>query len=176
VTITFAPGQSPDDAAKALREMSARAKDLGPVLRAQSEMILRLIRDSFRNSRGPDGTPWKPLAQSTIDKRRRGSSKPLEDTGALRDGNSVTAGRMDLTIGTNVPYAGAQNFGATKSGTLKRKSGTRPAGTPWTTKIPARAFLPFTIAGTLIEIGPSALVFDRLARAVGTYITTGRTA
>jgi len=176
MAITFAPGQSPDDAAKALREMSARCKALGPVLRAQAPMIEKLIDDAFRQSRGPDGTPWQPLAQSTIDRRRRGSSKPLVDTGVLRNSVAVVAGANDITISTNVPYAGPQQFGATKSGALKRKSGTRPAGTPWTTKIPARPFLPFAIAGTLIEIGPSALVFDRLARAVGNYITTGRTA
>lgn len=198
MTVTFEPGKSPDDVVRALKGMRDRLANLQPVLDVQGEQIRKLISDSFRQSRSPDGSPWAPNAQSTID--RKGSAKPGIDTRVLENSVAVTAGRVDITLGTNIPYAGANQFGATVEGTLKHntydrrtmagvtKSGgvskkkvrisgptrMRPEGTPWKREQPARPFLPFTVAGTLITIGPSERVFNRLARAVGVYITTGK--
>lgn len=171
MTITYAPGQSPDDARKALEAMAARAKNLRPVLEVQALAIKKLIDDSFRQSRSPDGTPWLPNAASTV--ARKGSAKPGINTSVLRDSVDAVASGNDIRFGTNVPYAAPNQYGGTRTGNLKRKSGARAKGTAFRVTQPARPFMPFTIAGTLITIGPASNVFRRLARAVGVYVTTG---
>lgn len=199
MTVTFEPGKSPDDVVRALKGMRDRLANLQPVLEVQGEQIRKLISDSFRQSRSPDGSPWAPNAQSTID--RKGSAKPGIDTRVLENSVAVTAGRVDITLGTNIPYAGVNQFGAISEGmttdprpaqaraAAKARAKREAAGkklrtlrgskatftsTPWKREQPARPFLPFTVAGTLITIGPSERVFSRLARAVGVYITTGK--
>ncbi|MDD3492214.1 MAG: phage virion morphogenesis protein [Candidatus Thermoplasmatota archaeon] len=77
-------------------------------------------RDSFDQQRAPSIVPdigkakgaakqkWKPLADSTIKRRRTGrksgSPIPLIDTGTLRRSISTVLGVMETTIGTAVHY------------------------------------------------------------------------
>jgi phage gpG-like protein len=49
--------------------------------------------------------PWKPLAQSTIKNRRKGSSTILQDTGRLRTSFSYKATAKGATLSNNVKYA-----------------------------------------------------------------------
>jgi phage gpG-like protein len=176
VTVTYAPGQSPEDVRRALEAMRDRLRNLKPVLTVHAEAIRTMIDDAFRGSRAPDGTAWLPNAASTV--KRKGSAKPGVDTSQLRNSIAATASRNDITVGTNVPYAASNQFGATRTGTLKRAAykpiPKRDVGTPWRVTQPARPFLPFTIAGALITIGPAAKVWNALTRAVGVYITTGK--
>lgn len=174
MTITYAPGSSPDDAARALAEMRARLGNLQPVLTVQAESIRKLIDDSFRQSRSPDGSAWLPNAASTV--ARKGSAKPGIDTGQLRNSITATAGRNDISFGTNTPYAGPNQFGAVRTGSLKHASSKpkRAAGTAFRVVQPARSFMPFRVDGTLITIGPAGKVFERLARAVGEYVVSGK--
>src|SRR5574341_1107956 len=94
-----------------LESMEQRVSTLQPVLEVYAQDLKTLVDDSFDQSRAPDGNAWAPLAPSTIARRRRGSSKPLVDTGRLR--NSITAVALNdtLRVGTNVIYAGIQQFG-----------------------------------------------------------------
>lgn len=174
MTIAFSPGQSPDDAARALQAMRSRLTDLRPVLTPHAEAIRKLLDDAFRLSRSPDGTAWAPNAASTV--ARKGSAKPGIDKSILRNSLSAQAGRNDITFGTNVPYAAPNQFGAVRTGVLRNASSKpkRAKGTAFTNVTKARPFMPFTIEGTLITIGPAGRVFTELARAVGTYITTGK--
>ena len=174
MTITYAPGQSPDDAARALAEMRARLGNLQPVLTVQAESIRKLIDDSFRSSRAPDGSAWLPNAASTV--ARKGSAKPGIDTSLTRNSVTSVAGRNDITFGSNAPAASYLHNGTTRSGSLKNASSKpkRAKGTAFKVVVVARPFMPFTVEGTLITIGPAGKVFDRLARAVGTYVVTGK--
>jgi phage virion morphogenesis protein len=63
-----------------------------------SDTLLR-----FRAAKAPDGTPWLPL------KTRRG--QPLRDTGRLQRSITWEATDTQATIGTNVAYGAAHNFG-----------------------------------------------------------------
>jgi phage virion morphogenesis protein len=71
---------------------------------------------------------WKKLAPSTV--KRRGNSGPILAVSAdLRNSISAQAHGGGVTIGTNVPYARAHQFGTDK------------AGRSHSVKIPARPFL-----------------------------------
>jgi phage gpG-like protein len=175
VTITYESGKSPEDLARKLEAMKARAKNLQPVMVVQAESIKKLLDDAFRQQRGPDGTPWAPNAPATI--ARKGSAKAGIDTGLLRASTTATASGNSISFGTNSPYAGPNQFGAVTSGALKHASYSggvkRPVGTPWKRTQPARPFMPFQIDGTLITIGPAKVTFDRLLKAVARYVSTG---
>lgn len=174
MTISFAPGQSPDDAARNLAAMRARLTDLRPVLVVHAESIRKLLDDAFRLSRAPDGTAWLPNAASTV--ARKGSAKPGIDTSLTRNSMTSVAGRNDITFGSNAPPASYMQNGTTRTGVLKNASSKpkRAKGTAFKVVNPVRRILPFTIEGTLITIGPAGRVFNDLARAVGVYVTTGK--
>lgn len=137
-----------------LLSMEQRVSTLEPVLQVYAQDLKTLVDDSFDQSRAPDGSAWAPLAPATIARRRRGSSKPLVDTGRLRNSISAVALNDALRVGTNVIYAGIQQFGGRG--------------------IPGRPFLPITSGGEFMDRGPAAEFLERLTKALITYVTTGR--
>jgi phage gpG-like protein len=115
------------------RLMKMRDIDFSEPLRNSGTYMEGAIGRRFRSGGG--SRPWKPLSATTLKIHpHRVGGKPLNDTGRLR--GSVTAGatkdvrgdRLYYSWGSNVKYAGMQNFGGTTS---------------WGTKIPAREFLYF---------------------------------
>lgn len=101
--------------------------DLLSLMMNQKDML-------FKKQVDPDGSPWKPLKQSTINRKnkknaavmraneRRGSKYKghsiLSDTGTLK--NSIIAGgrgairstsNNEVVLGTNIEYAAIHNFG-----------------------------------------------------------------
>lgn len=139
-----------------LDEIGERARNLEPVLSVAAEDLKTLVDDSFEGSRSPAGVRWQPLAPATVKKRRQGSSKPLVDTGNLRNSINASSGPGRLSVGTNVPYAGFHQFG--------------------TGDIPARPFLP--IAGSpgslsLVTTGPASQEIERIRRMIEVYVATG---
>lgn len=188
MSVTSPPGHSPADVARKFAAMVERSNNLQPILAVAAEVVRLLIDDGFRSERTPDGVPWAAHAQRTIDARRDGKGQKTTkigvDTGLMRNSVSAkgqpgapAAGPNWLAFGTNRPYAAAFHSGAQRSGSLKRKAyepkPTREAGTPWTTRQPARPFLPITPDGALMTGGPAGVTFTRISRSVGTYITTG---
>lgn len=138
-----------------LTRMQERVTTLQPVLEVYAQDLKTLVDDSFDQSRAPDGTGWEPLKPATVRKRRRGSSKPLVDTGQLRNSITSVALNASLRVGTNVPYAGVHQFGGGRG-------------------IPARPFLPISSTGDFVERGPAGEFMSRLKAALIRYITTGR--
>lgn len=78
--------------------------------------MLADVRENFKNSAGPDGTPWKPLKFP----RPQGGNKLLWNKGLLRA--SITGGNSDyreevginyVSIGTVRPGANLMNSGGT---------------------------------------------------------------
>ena len=67
----------------------------------------------FKTTTSPDGARWKPLADSTVARRRKGSSVPLSDTGTLKNSiaGSGKAGSKQATVSTNIQYAAIHNYG-----------------------------------------------------------------
>ena len=88
-----------------------------------------------------------------------GSGKTLSALGLGNDVSDLTHDRRiaerRINFGTNIKYAGFQQFG--------------------TRYIPARPFLPITRSGELTDnAGPAKLVFDRIFQSVGNYIVNGK--
>ena len=101
-----------------LDALAERAADLGPVLEVAAEETTKIISDSFRNLRSPDGQPWAPLDESTIKKRRkrRGAKRtrvirPLVDSGVMRGTTVVTHTRTALEMKSRMPYSVYHQFG-----------------------------------------------------------------
>ena len=99
-----------------LSQLAARYLDLTPANNSIGEYLLRRTRRRFDNELSPDGTPWNPLAASTIKAKRRrqetGSpyrtrARPesiLKDTFTLRDSITYKATRDSVAVGTNISY------------------------------------------------------------------------
>jgi len=92
-----------------MQAVQARLRDLTPVLTVLAADIRTLIDDSFENSRDPSGQSWQPLQPKTV--QRKGSAKPLIDTGVLRSSITTAVAPKSLSVGSRVVYAATQNFG-----------------------------------------------------------------
>jgi phage gpG-like protein len=149
-----------DEATKKLADVEKRARDLSPVLRGRAETLRsEILLGSFGASQSPAGDAWQPLAESTVKRRRQGSSKPLIDTGALRGAVTTRADNKSVFFGVSgAPgvYAGAQNFGHEQ--------------------IPARPFLPTDSSGTPYFGGSgwAAKWWKTFRERVERYVLTGR--
>lgn len=66
-----------EEASARLQELLARMDDRRPFFEAVGDRLLKTTSDSFRNEQAPDGTPWTPLAASTVRARIRKGQLPL---------------------------------------------------------------------------------------------------
>ena len=144
-----------------LSDMVKRSKDISSVTDASAATLATVIDKSFETSSSPLGGAWQPLSPSTVAKRRRGSSKPLVDTGALRGSVNTSANNDIITFGISgapTTYGGAHQFGTSNAG--KGRS----------TTIPARPYLPLTQQGSDFSSGRARVWFDRMMKRVRSYI------
>lgn len=97
------------------------ALDYSRGLRAASVYLAAQSKLCFAESRTPDGTPWPPFKRTPSRRRGGRSAKLLIDKGILAASMSAAAAgargavrdltRVSLEQGTNIDYAGWQNFG-----------------------------------------------------------------
>jgi phage gpG-like protein len=144
-----------------------RGQDLRPVLELIGARMAERTKQRFDTATGPDGQPWAPNAQSTLEqflgnfknsrnkdgalskkgRARAAGKKPLTgETSALRTTiNYQVAGGNTVNIGSPMVYARVQQEGAKRgqfgNQPFKAKRGTFPI--PWG-DIPARPFLGFS--------------------------------
>lgn len=91
--------------------LSALAASPIRLYRELGELLQGRIRAGFEREQAPDGTRWTPLKPSTV-RQRKGDAHPiLQRKGRLKRITS-RATAADLTVGTNLPYAPAMQFGA----------------------------------------------------------------
>jgi phage gpG-like protein len=92
--------------------------DWTPALKICRVLLVSAAKECFDQARAPDGSPWLPLKSPRSNSR--GKDAPLRDNGLLM--GSVTgsgAGHVEsltpteLTVGTNLDYAGVHQFGHT---------------------------------------------------------------
>jgi phage virion morphogenesis protein len=124
---------------KALEGLSNAIARPRPALLAIGEDLVKSTKKRFNDSLSPDGKAWTLNSPLTL-KNKRGS-KPLIDTGTLRDQIGYTEDANGLTIFSTMEYAATQQFGA-KQGAFGRTK--RNAPIPWG-DIPARPFLGISI-------------------------------
>jgi len=120
----------------ALAELNRVGTNLRPMLTDIGEALVESTKLRFRDSKAPDGSTWRPLSPVTIALRRKGSSRPLLDTGRLRNSITRSVTANSVVVGTNVIYAATQHFGASKGQFGKTR---RDAPIPWGA-IPGRPF------------------------------------
>jgi len=103
-----------DDAVKAaLSDLFRKVSDLAPIMKIIGEYMVRSTEDRFnRQGPAPDGSPWAPLASSTL--KRKKHPKILTESGALRgDIHFELLGKNGVAIGTTerIPYAAIHQLG-----------------------------------------------------------------
>ncbi len=99
--------------------LQAQLSDLSPSMRMIAEDVREMEAEQFSSAGASGGTPWAPLAPSTV-KRKRGTGGILVASGALRDSltdsespeHVEAIGKLSLEIGTDLPYARFQQTGA----------------------------------------------------------------
>lgn len=124
---------------KALDALAKSSANPRPALLAIGEDLVKSTKKRFNEGRSPDGKAWALNSPLTL-KRKRGS-KPLIDTGTLRDQIGYAEDGDVLTIFSTMEYAATQQFGA-KQGAFGRTKRNVPI--PWG-GIPARPFLGISI-------------------------------
>ena len=152
----------------ALDRLRQAASDLTPVMKSIGEDLVETIRLGFRDSTDPWGRPWQPLSALTL-AMRRGGSKPLMDTGSLRNSISHQANATSVTVGTNDLRGPVHQFGAV----IKPKKGKYLSfgrGTVWAmlkqSTIPARPFMP--IRGGRADLPPGWQ--EQITDTIGDYL------
>jgi phage virion morphogenesis protein len=124
---------------RALQELIRHVDDMTPAMRDIGEHIASLVDLTFTDAKDPYGNLWAALSPVTISMRRRHSSKPLNDTGHLKQSITSNPSRDKVEIGTNEIYGKTHQLGAEKHSYSGGK-------TPWG-DVPARPFLPTEAGG-----------------------------
>lgn len=96
-----------------------RGAQPAPYLRAIGLRLMGWVDQQFRTDGNAPGsrTPWKPLSPNTVAARRKGSSRPLQDTGRLKQswgpaaGNPHVIGDHTVQVSSNMRYAPFHEFG-----------------------------------------------------------------
>lgn len=135
------------------RLRSMRDLSLRPAARKIGESLVSSTIRRFNEQKAPDGTPWQPLAASSVAPRSRDftrsgrlrkraerrlmNRKILIQTARLRNSIAFKTEGTAVAVGTNVVYAATHQFGA-RAGAFGRTS--RGQAVPFG-DIPARPFL-----------------------------------
>lgn len=143
---------------KMIDGVTKRLDNLDSLLRKRARVLDGMIQRGFRESRSPYGKAWKPLAPATVARRRKGSSKPLIDTGQLRKSVTVMASYDSIHFGLSgapATYGPVHQFGGES--------------------IPARPFFPIDEIGeTSFDTGPARDWYDKTTAAILDYVLHGK--
>jgi phage virion morphogenesis protein len=134
------------DIDRALDELAAKLTNMRPFWADVGELLLASTKKRFVTQKAPDGTPWAPNKQLTIDMwlrregktgagaaRAAGSKRILRQSGALSTSIALKVGSTGVDLTSPLPYANTMQFGATARSF-------RGGRTPWG-DIPARPFI-----------------------------------
>lgn len=107
---------------KSLLQLSNRVKNLKPIMRSITRVMLTDIDENFETEGKNAGGQWAQWSKSWAQeraKRGRGGGKILNLEGDLRGSFSREATANSALVGTNKEYAAIHNFG----GEIKKKNG-----------------------------------------------------
>ncbi len=96
-------------ASKALGDLIERLGDLTTPLNDIAEYLHQSTDDRFRQQVAPDGSPWAPLAPSTL--ARKKGSRILRAKGTLQDTLRHNVSSNELSFGTDRIYGAIHQFG-----------------------------------------------------------------
>jgi phage virion morphogenesis protein len=109
--IGVSTGVSVDEIEDSLAGLAARVGDLQPVLDEVGGSLVTSTLARFEAQHGPDEVPWRPLAETTLEKRAGKSPSILRDSGRLAASVAHLATRREVRVGTNVRYARIHQLG-----------------------------------------------------------------
>lgn len=94
---------------KALDDLIKRLGDLTTPLNDIAEYLHQSTDDRFTKQVAPDGSPWAPLAPSTLARKKGG--RILRNKGTLQDTLRHVVSNNELAFGTDRPYGAIHQFG-----------------------------------------------------------------
>lgn len=148
---------------KRLSAAGERARNVGPALEVAAVELAATIQASFDSKTSPSGAKWKPLAASTLKRRKGRGNGALDLTGRLRNSFRYTVRGNTLRLYNTSGY-----FDPHQRGDRKRQP-PRP---------PQRAMVPFHALGggtyRLMSSGPAARWAARMRAHIKRYIIRGR--
>lgn len=92
-----------------LGDLIERLGDLTTPLNDIAEYLHQSTDDRFRQQVAPDGSPWAPLAPSTLARKKGG--RILRDKGTLQDTLRHNVSNNELAFGTDRPYGAIHQLG-----------------------------------------------------------------
>lgn len=94
---------------KNLEDLIERLSDLKTPLNDIAEYLHQSTDSRFRQQVAPDGTPWAPLAPSTLARKKGG--RILREKGTLQDTLRHNVSNNELAFGTDRPYGAIHQLG-----------------------------------------------------------------
>jgi phage gpG-like protein len=157
-----------------MKEIRRRALNLSQATEIVAGLALSQTQLRFRNTEKPDGGQWERLAEATIKRRRRGSSKPLNNTGThilhkISSKSDRRSARVGMYDSDTAGIGAAHNYGMiihypARTITREKKNGTKTTYNrkSYSISMPERKFL-----------GYSAREVKKYKKIVTHYIMTG---
>ena len=106
--------QSLARAERYLQRILTAGQRLEPAFAEIGEYLLESHAERFSLEVAPDGTPWEPLAPSTL--ANKADDRILQQEGTLRDTLSYQVTGAELLFGTNLIYGATHQFGREEDG------------------------------------------------------------
>ena len=139
-----------DEITTALSEVAERLDDLTPLMNDIGEFMVESTNANFREGSSPDGTPWAPRSQTTLDAYAARKDTPkggplVGATKALSTTIAYQSAPDEVAWGSNMIYAAVMQMGAAQ-GEFGARIGRSKKGRdffmtiPWG-DIPPRPFL-----------------------------------
>lgn len=155
---------TPEEAAKRLKDIAARCRDLSPASEIVAQKVKAFIDKRFDNSIDTSGSPFSPLSEATkkIDPSRT-NGLPLVKRKNLQNSIRVEANPDGISISTPVVYANAQNYGNPDNRVFGKAPG----------PLPARKFLPVNRDLTLDTRGEAGDLWAEVKQDLLNYILDG---
>lgn len=94
---------------KALDDLAERLGDLTTPLNDIAEYLYQSTDDRFRQQVAPDGSPWAPLAASTLERKK--GPRILREKGTLQDTLRHNVSNNELAFGTDRVYGAIHQLG-----------------------------------------------------------------
>lgn len=126
-----------------LEEYASKVKNLKPILRQVSHVMLEDIDENFETEGANQGQKWQDWTDNWRERRKklgRGSGRIMQLEGELRESFTRKVDADSAVVGTNKEYAAIHNFG----GDVKKRRAKGKRGRTGTFKMPQRRFVAWT--------------------------------
>ncbi len=103
-----------------IQQLGNRMLNLNVPLAISAGKAHRNVINHFEKIQSPTGK-WRQLTERTLRQRTHGGSKPLQDTGKLKNSVRFKSYKNKAEVFTNIIYAGVHNYGYKKMNIPQRE-------------------------------------------------------